>query len=417
MSSREFLTRSIESDAGLRLAMLADDVTGACDAGVQFSRRGASTRVYLGTRPISAPAAQVSVVVTHSRNDSPEEASMKVQLACDQIASSGGVLCYKKIDSTLKGNLGAELNGIRIRNPGRLILVCPSSPKMHRVLVNGWLRTSSVKDLEPIDLPSLLTSQGARNLACIAQPADHGESSTLMKQIQRAEANGARIIVIDGATESHLDAIASAAFQIVPQPLLVGSAGLACSWSKLLLEAACKGASRAAGQASASMVPGNVDTAGPVVFCIGSKNSITCQQSRYLSETHEVNEFDSHRDDLSRVRTAAADGCHMIISLEAAAQNSRDLRRLLAAILETDNVRGLVCSGGDTALLVCSSLGAEAIRLHYEILPGLPWGTLEGGSASGLPICTKAGGFGSVESLCQVADFLATRPPFRWRQL
>jgi D-threonate/D-erythronate kinase len=415
MSSEELATRSIETDAGLRLAMLADDVTGACDAGVQFSRRGASTRVYFGTRPISAAAAEVSVVVTHSRNDSPEEASRKVQLACDQIAFSGAVLCYKKIDSTLKGNLGAELNGIQIRNPDRLILVCPSFPKMHRILVNGWLRASSVKELEPIDLPSLLASQGARNLACIAQPAEHGESSTLMKQIQRARANGAQIIVIDGATESHLEAIAWAAFQIVPQPVLVGSAGLACSWSKLLLEAACKGAGRTEGQAIASMVPGNVDTAGPVVFCIGSKNSITCQQTRHLSDTHGVNEFDPHRDDLSQARTAVASGCHLIISLEAAAQNSQDLRRLLAAILETDNVRGLVCSGGDTALLVCSSLGAEAIRLHYEILPGLPWGTLEGGSSSGLPICTKAGGFGRIESLCQVADFLATRPAFRRR--
>jgi D-threonate/D-erythronate kinase len=415
MSGEELLMRSIETDASLRLAVLADDVTGACDAGVQFSRRGASTRVYLGNRPISAAAAEVSVVVTHSRNDGPEEASRKVRLACDQIVFSGAVLCYKKIDSTLKGNLGAELNAIQIRNPGRLILVCPSFPRMHRILVNGWLRASSVKDLEPIDLPSLLTSQGAQKLAYIAQPAEHGEPSTLMKQIQRAAANGAQIIVIDGATESHLDAIASAAFRIIPQPLLVGSAGLACSWSTLLLEAVRKGASRAEGQGSASMLAGNVDTAGPVVFCIGSKNSITYQQTRQLSDTHGVNKFDSHRDDLSQARTAVADGCHLIISLEAASQNSPDLRRLLAAILETDNVRGLLCCGGDTALLVCSSLGAEAIRLHCEILPGLPWGTLEGGSASGLPICTKAGGFGGVESLCRVADFLATRPPFRWR--
>jgi D-threonate/D-erythronate kinase len=237
----------------------------------------------------------------------------------------------------------------------------------------------------------------------------------MMKQIQRARANGAQIIVIDGATESHLDAIASAAFEIVPQPLLVGSAGLACSWSKVLLEAACKGSGRAKGQAIASLLPGNVDTAGPVVFCIGSKNSITCQQIRHLSDTHRVHEFDCHRDDLSQARTAVTDGCHLIISLEAATQNSRDLRRLLGAILETHKVRGLVCSGGDTALLLCSSLGAEAICLHHEILPGLPWGTLEGGSAPGLPICTKAGGFGSEESLCQVADFLATRPRFRWR--
>jgi uncharacterized protein YgbK (DUF1537 family) len=77
------------SDAAPRyhLAMLADDVTGGCDAGVQFSLRGAATRVYLDLPPEPAFAG-VSVLVTHSRGDAPEEAGRKVQQACDWIAAS-----------------------------------------------------------------------------------------------------------------------------------------------------------------------------------------------------------------------------------------------------------------------------------------------------------------------------------------
>ena len=60
------------------LAMLADDVTGGCDAGVQFSLRGAATRVYLELPSEPVAFAGVSVIVNHSRGETPEEASRKV---------------------------------------------------------------------------------------------------------------------------------------------------------------------------------------------------------------------------------------------------------------------------------------------------------------------------------------------------
>jgi uncharacterized protein YgbK (DUF1537 family) len=109
-------------------AMLADDLTGGCDAGVQFSLCGAATQVYL--EPPRAPAAfaGVSVIVHHSRDDAPEEASRKVEQACDWIAASGAKLCFKKIDWTLQGNVGPELEAIRNKFPDRLILVSPSFP-------------------------------------------------------------------------------------------------------------------------------------------------------------------------------------------------------------------------------------------------------------------------------------------------
>ena len=61
------------------LAMLADDVTGGCDAGVQFSLRGAATRVYLELPQQPAAFTGVSVIVNHSRGEVPGEASRKVR--------------------------------------------------------------------------------------------------------------------------------------------------------------------------------------------------------------------------------------------------------------------------------------------------------------------------------------------------
>jgi len=396
------------------LAMLADDVTGGCDAGVQFSLRGAATRVYLDLPQAPAAFAGVSVIVNHSRGDAPEEASRKVEQACDWIAASGAKLCYKKIDSTLKGNVGPELEAIRNKFPDRLILVNPSFPKMERILLGGWLRVRSSEGIEPIHLLSLLTSQGARRLTHIPQPAGDGANRTLVERIQQADAAGARIIVIDAVSESHLRAIAEAAVQIVPHPLLVGSAGLAAPWSELLVKAVNSGASGTKEPASlvrtVSADSSAVSEAGPVVLCIGSTNPVTCQQLQRLADTQAVLMFNWQQDDPNHALDALAQGCHLAVPIHRGSVHLENLQHLFSAIVETSHARGLLCSGGDTARLVCTSLRVRAIQLGGEVLRGLPWGTLLGGPANRLPICTKAGGFGNADALCEAVSFLAARP-------
>jgi D-threonate/D-erythronate kinase len=395
------------------LAMLADDVTGGCDAGVQFSLRGAATRVYLEIPRQAVAFGGVSVIVNHSRGEAPEEASRKVEEACDWIAASGAKLCFKKIDSTLKGNVGNELEAIRNKFPDRLILVSPSFPSMERIVLDGWLRVRSSEEIEPIHLLSLLRGQGVRRLTHIAQPAGAGASDTLVEHIQQAEAAGARIIVVDAVSESHLRTVAEAAVQIVPQPLLVGSAGLAAAWSELLLKAGNSGESGATESASLARTV-SADSvavsAGPVVLCIGSTNPVTCQQLQLLVDTHAVRKFDWQQDNPDHALAALARGRHLIVPIQPDSVQVENLRRLFSAIVETSQVRGLLCSGGDTARLVCTALGVQAIQLGGEVLRGLPWGTLLGGPATGLPVCTKAGGFGNPDALCDAVRFLATQP-------
>jgi uncharacterized protein YgbK (DUF1537 family) len=400
--------------SGLGLAILADDVTGGCDAGVQFSLRGVATRVYLELPQQLITSAEVSVLVTHSRGDAPEEACRKVRQVCDWIAASGATLCYKKIDSTLRGNLGAELEAVRSQFPDRVILVSPSFPNMGRIFLDGWLRVRSSEAIEPIHLLSLLTRQGAERLAHISQPAV--ASGMLIEHVRQAETAGARIIAIDAASESHLWEIAKVAIQIVPKPLLVGSAGLAAAWSKLLL---MPGGSKADEAEQTERVARAVSDSvansqpGPVVLCIGSTNPVTCQQLQRLKDTQRVETLDWQQDDTYRAQAALARGCHLVVPLPWASVHFSNLRRLFSAILEASLVRGLLCSGGDTARLVCTALGVQAIQVSTEILPGLPWGTLVGGAADLLPICTKAGGFGNPEALCQAVNFLANRRAIR----
>jgi uncharacterized protein YgbK (DUF1537 family) len=67
---------------------------------------------------------------------------------------------------------------------------------------------------------------------------------------------------------------------------------------------------------------------------------------------------------------------------------------------------GLVLTGGDAAIAVSRALGAQALRLYGEVASGMPWGRLAGGHGAGLPVVTKAGGFGDPDALMTAIDFL-----------
>jgi uncharacterized protein YgbK (DUF1537 family) len=66
----------------------------------------------------------------------------------------------------------------------------------------------------------------------------------------------------------------------------------------------------------------------------------------------------------------------------------------------------LVVTGGATARFVCERLGAYGVRLQGEVEPGVPQGILQGGLWHGLRVVTKAGGFGTPETLLDVVRAL-----------
>ncbi len=45
------------------------------------------------------------------------------------------------------------------------------------------------------------------------------------------------------------------------------------------------------------------------------------------------------------------------------------------------------------------------MTLQDEIAPGVPWAIVNGGIADGIPVATKAGGFGTEDTLVKAAEF------------
>jgi uncharacterized protein YgbK (DUF1537 family) len=71
--------------------------------------------------------------------------------------------------------------------------------------------------------------------------------------------------------------------------------------------------------------------------------------------------------------------------------------------------QALILTGGETAELAVRALDAHSFILQGELMPGIPWGTVQGGDAHGSTVVTKSGGFGSPNALNEILAALRGR--------
>jgi uncharacterized protein YgbK (DUF1537 family) len=121
-----------------KLIVAADDLTGALDTGVQFAKRGIETRIFPNGKIDFSElgSANVAVVNTASRHIPAAEAYRIVFDLMSAAKANGFDYFYKKTDSVLRGNVGAELSALRdaVNEP---IAFVPAFPAMGRTTING----------------------------------------------------------------------------------------------------------------------------------------------------------------------------------------------------------------------------------------------------------------------------------------
>ncbi len=109
------------------LGLLADDLTGACDVAACFCPRLGAVRVHAAAPTEISANRAVVVINTQSRMLSPEQCREPVQSAAELLA--GRSVIFKKIDSALRGPVGAELAAMREVLPDHRIIVAPAIPR------------------------------------------------------------------------------------------------------------------------------------------------------------------------------------------------------------------------------------------------------------------------------------------------
>ena len=376
--------------------MIADDLTGACDTGVQFAQAGIGTGVLLDTEQRSHITAAMTVISTDSRSVSSAEAQSRVLDACETLKTHKMRLVYKKIDSTCKGHIGLELATVMHRLQIDQAVVSPAFPAMGRVLINGHLRGSGGVEIARVHLLKLLREQGLTDIETLSIEDLRKGKELLRAALER----GTRVVLADAETDADLTRIVDVCLAQLPAPLLVGSPGLAIPLAAHL----------AAHQpGSPTEDTSSVSTARSIILFIGSTNPVTVAQIEELAAQGQTEKI-ALGESSANIEAALSVGRHVLFDVPVHRKPEAHLAASLTALqpfLTRQCVRGLVLCGGDTAHLVIRTLSPGSIRLEKQILPAIPQSCLEGGLMDGLRIVTKAGGFGYKRALCDIVGVLS----------
>jgi uncharacterized protein YgbK (DUF1537 family) len=335
-----------------RVCLLADDLTGACDAGAAFLAAGHGVRVRFGARALYATDESVQVFHTASRDLAPDRAAEAVAQAAADMAHDVSTLLFKKVDSAGRGPIGAELLAAQRVLGTRAVLFAPAFPALGRTVRNGVLEIRDASgETRRVPIAGLFPVEIRETIAPIAS-AD---------EIAAAIESGKKVLLCDSVTQQELDALARAS-EPLHGLLYAGSAGLARAIANLH-PAPALNAPKA--------------TAARILVIAGSPHPVTKLQLEQLEDgeiphsNFQVLRIVCEKGDASRIRAA----------------------------LDAFDPDALILTGGETAQLAAEALGAYSILLHGELADGIPWGTFEGGRARGRIAVTKSGGFGGISAL------------------
>jgi D-threonate/D-erythronate kinase len=351
--------------------------------------------IRLAGRHAEGPDAAVHVYDTASRRDTPAQARAKVREVCEGLKTAGRPLVFKKLDSTLLGNVAAELEVVIDECGFDVALVAPAFPAMGRALVGGWLHLYGARAESARHLPTLLREQGARGVAHVGLEVVKSGGEAVAAHVALLVEQAARFITFDGETEDDLRHVARATESLGARALLAGAGALAAQVAARLPEAPA----RRQGGPRTSARPGRV------LLVIGSTNAATEGQVGSLLRSREVVMLEPG----GRLDVRTARGAHALMRLNPPCDPAELCGTIAALLRGEDAPRGLLLAGGDTAEAVARALNADAVRLVGEIIPGVVWGRVLGGAADGLPVATKAGGFGDASAIVEAVDFLAAQ--------
>jgi uncharacterized protein YgbK (DUF1537 family) len=213
-------------------------------------------------------------------------------------------------------------------------------------------------------------------------------------------------VVVDARDEADLDRVARAVLALGNQAVAVGSAGLAAHLARrwrplprgpvLVVVSSLHDASRGQAELLAAAGARRIQPDAATLCDAGAWEEF----ARSIVSDASVDDFG-----VLVLMGPTAEGATVAPSVVA-----DRLGELASRLVSTVRPAGLVLAGGDGALAVLTALSATGIRLSGEVADGVPLGYLTGGPDAGLPVATKAGGFGTDDILIRAAEAVRSSP-------
>jgi len=415
----------------LKLLIITDDFTGALDTGIQFTKQGVKIQIAVEQNPENisiSDSTQVLVIDLETRPLTAQQAYEIVKYVMIWAKRKNIDYIYKKTDSALRGNVGAELKAVSDVYK-ECVYFIPAFPKIGRITKNGnhyinnvlLSETAFAKDpFEPVKhshMKDIITKEYTNIEVCCV------EKQIQIKDYLHKIEQG--VVVFDAETEQDMKNRLYELKQSQQLKLLAGCAGLA----EFLPEVLC--------------LKGNIEAVyekkkGLYVAC-GSLNPITKSQMEYACENgfERVNLSANQKLFLEYYDTEK--GKQFLKKLENICQNhnciivdtfdeipyeteklaeqkglSKEQVRFAIAKCHGKIVKYLIkkgidytifMTGGDTLMGLMKNLENTELTPVCEISQGVVLSTLKWNEKK-LQVVSKSGGFGNKDVLIEAAKKL-----------
>lgn len=409
--------------------VIADDLTGSnatCSLFKKIGLRAASILKLQGDINYDVDVISYS---TASRGLDKEEAYKKVSEAI-KILKNKDVLVYnKRIDSTLRGNIGTEINAMLDNlEDDRIAVVIPSYPDSGRIvvnktmLVNGVLLENSDAGKDPktpikTSCVESLIQKGIKysstyfTLSDIEQPIEE-----IVKKIQEA-IKKSRVLVFDAVNNEDIIKISKAIIHSDINIITVDPGPFTLYYSKELQK--------------------KNHLEKKILMVIGSVTATTKKQIEYILQEEDiflvkmkVEDFFEKETCLKEIErvisfikkgivsydlflvTTSPIGDEKKADLQKLAENLNttveEISKIIANTLtetvvkilkETEKFEGVYSSGGDITIALLEKLKAIGVEIREEVIPLAAYGRLIGGDFPNLKLVSKGGMVGDEKTI------------------
>ena len=425
------------------IGIVADDLTGANDTALQFFIKGSNTEIIFDTDENiqNHPNVGTFALTTESRNINAKEAAQKVWEGAKKLKDNLSVeYFYKKIDSTLRGNIAVETLAMLDAIGYDAAVIAPAFIREGRITIGGYQllkgvpieRTDAARDsYAPIYdsyIPDILKKQVNEgfydSIATIQLNVVAKGAGPITSKLNELVSGGKKLIVIDAVSAIDLEQIVLAITKSQYNILPVGSAGLANALGNVWLPL------------NNSEPVQKIIPKLPKLILSGSKNSMTTAQINKLLLDDDINNVYSIdlklQDILSNDSDAMAERIihnfgkdNIVIAhvskIQDETQEEKGKEKLIdegitkemLASMITDYLANiaqkvkkmseciLITIGGETSYKCTNAVNCEYLQVVDSILPAI---SLCMDSNAGF-IVTKSGNMGSITALVDIVNY------------
>ena len=442
------------------IAVIADDLTGANANGALLTAKGFLSATCLGLAqwdPAGFAGYAAVAVSTDSRLLGKQDAWNAVYAAVKMFAAESPSLIAKRVDSTLRGNVGAEieaaLKAMDDTAPAgaqpAVAIVVPSYPSSGRIAAGGYLivhgvplqrspiAQDSATPIHETCVTSIIAQQTSLKTGFVPLKTVLAGASSCKAAITSLQADGCRIIVCDAVTDEDITTIAeslrNAPFRIVsvdPGPFTATLAAVRVSTP------------RAAFDDRVLLVVGSTTEltrrqlealrlAHPTHICKVDCNALLQENLREAEIRRVVEDLLASPPEAEVLGVCTVERIEDIFPMEDVARSmgitsnqvsvriTQALSAITRRLLEHSDLRigGLYTSGGEVTVSTIRELDAKGFSVRDEVLPLAVYGRLIQGLYPDFPMVTKGGFVGGTESLVQCIEYLFTKISTRKHQL